>query len=92
MKTRRLVLVEWLESQGATPDWQAITDKDKPSIVVAKSVGWLVYDGKDCKRIVPHMVSPSANDPDQGCGDMVIPTVAIIRIINLKIPARKKRR
>jgi hypothetical protein len=40
--------------------------------------------------VVPHLTTPHANTIGrQGCGDMTIPTKAIVRIANLREPAKK---
>lgn len=59
--------------------------------LVCKSVGWLAYDGKDCKVIVPHISSLSEHAKPQGCGDMTIPTKAILRLATLNVKGRKHR-
>jgi hypothetical protein len=76
-----LVLVEWQDSFGCSADWQPVENvRAKP--LVCRSVGWLAYDGKDCKVIVPHLsVAPEASQ--HGCGEMTIPTKAIISIKTL---------
>jgi len=81
----RLVYVLWQDSCGASARWQFLDESD-PERVVCSSVGWLVYDGKDCKRIVPHLVTPE-DGRSQGCGDMTIPTSAIRKLVTLKTPA-----
>jgi hypothetical protein len=88
----RLVLIEWADSCGAIARWQYL-DESEPEYVLCRSVGWLVYDGKDCKRIVPHLgrhSEPAARE--QGCGDMTIPTSVITRMVDLRIaksPSKK---
>ena len=51
--------------------------------MLCRSVGWLVYDGDECKVVVPHLSDERAQAPRQGCGDMTIPTCAIVRMIEL---------
>jgi hypothetical protein len=76
----RLVHVEWLDSFGCSATWQPL-DVDRPSPLLCRSVGWVLYDGPDCKVIVPHV--SRASDPPQGCGDMTIPSVAIVKLTDL---------
>lgn len=86
------MLVDWEDSCGAIARWQYM-DESGPELVTCRSVGWLVYDGKDCKRIVPHVGQHGGVDSrQQGCGDMTIPTSAIVKIVDLEIamPSRKK--
>lgn len=80
----KLVLIDWRDAYGCSPDWQLIPDPLLPKLMVCRSVGWLAYDGQDCKVIIPHISSddhPSVKK--QGCGDMTIPTGAIISIVEL---------
>lgn len=83
-----LVYIEWLDSFGCSPEWQPL-DGCKPRALICKSVGWLISDGHDCKLVVPHLTTPHASAKPQGCGDMTIPTKAIIRMVELKEPRRK---
>lgn len=76
-----LVLVEWLDSFGCSSSWQDI-ENVQPTALLCKSVGWLLFDGPDCKVIVPHLTFP-ADSPQQGCGDMTIPARAITQIRRL---------
>jgi hypothetical protein len=88
----RLVFIEWEDSCGAIARWQYL-DESQPEYILCQSVGWLVYDGKDCKRIVPHIGRHKTDEArEQGCGDMTIPTSAIIRMTNVRIigPSVKK--
>ena len=83
----RLVLIEWVDSYGCGSQWQALEDcQAKP--LICRSVGWLFHDADDCKVVVPH-ISDSNNGhvSAQGCGDMTIPTLSILHITELSIPA-----
>lgn len=91
-KEHRLVYIEWEDSCGAVARWQYLDESDV-EYIVCRSVGWLVYDGKDCKRIVPHIGRHNVEDArEQGCGDMTIPTPAIIKMTDVRIvrPSVKK--
>lgn len=82
----RLVLIDWLDSYGCSSQWQPLDDcHAKP--LRCRSVGWLLYDGDDCKVIVPHLVKDHDHVPPQGCGDMTIPATAILHIAELPEPA-----
>ena len=50
--------------------------------MICQSVGWLLHDGEDCKVVVPHV----AQQAEQGCGDMTIPTASVRRIVDLEAP------
>lgn len=79
----RLVLVEWLDSYGCSPTWQSLENVN-PSRLSCKSVGWLLHEDKDCTVIVPHISGEVGETPRQGCGDMTIPSIAIISIHDLQ--------
>ena len=49
----RLILIDWVDSCGASPRSDFIENKEN-EIVRCQSVGWLIFDGKDAKTIVPH--------------------------------------
>jgi hypothetical protein len=87
----RLVFVEWVDSFGCGSGW-SFFDGPAPSPVVARSVGWLLHDGKDAKVIVPHVSVPKEGVKPQGCGDMTIPTRAIVRMVDIDEPKAKRRR
>lgn len=78
----RLVLIEWEDSHGVSSNWEYLS-QCKPYVLVCKSVGWLIHDGKECKVIVPHLTD-SEQARRQGCGDMTIPTAAVLKIVELK--------
>ena len=80
---RPLLLIEWADSYGCSANWQKI-QIESVSPLVCRSVGWLAYDGEECKVIIPHVAGHDhAFVDEQGCGDMTIPTRAIIRIAEL---------
>jgi hypothetical protein len=76
----RLVLVEWLDSYGCSPNWQPLGSV-KAEPMVCKSVGWLLHEDDRYKVIVPHI----SEGTEQGCGDMTIPTAAIVSMRELAV-------
>jgi hypothetical protein len=88
---RRLVLVEWVDSYGCSATWQPLTGST-PTALICRSVGWLVHDGADCKVVVPH-ISDENNEhaTSQGCGDMTIPSRAVLKIANLTVTSARPR-
>lgn len=88
MKPERLVLIEWEDAIGCSSSWNSL-DSCSPTVPICRSVGWLVYDGDDCKVIVPHIISECPGVEDQGCGEMTIPATAIRRVINLVDPLKE---
>ena len=85
---RRLVLVTWVDSFGCSSSWQNMDEPlQAPSAMTCRSVGWLAHDGDECKVLVPHIAEVGGDEPDQGCGDMAIPTVSITSIEELSVSA-----
>lgn len=85
MPKRKLVLIEWLDSHSGN-GWQAL-DKlnEKAEPLYCRSVGWLITETEGCKVIVPHIAGEQNGDIIlQGCGDMAIPTKAIVKVKLLK--------
>ena len=80
-----LVLVEWIDSHSGE-GWQSKEELERVAEpLYCRSVGWLMADRKNCKVIVPHLAGEkNGNIVLQGCGDITIPTVAIVRITVLK--------
>jgi len=80
----RLVKVIWVDSVGVGSDWAEVGDGlDLKHECV--SVGFLARDGEHSKVIVPH-ISPenkAIGTELRGCGDMMIPTVAIVSMVDL---------
>lgn len=87
----RLVLIEWADSYGCSPSWQPLDDVE-PRALTCKSVGWLLRDDADIKVIVPHVSVPTPGITNQGCGDMTIPTRAVVRMVDLLETQGKRRR
>lgn len=81
----RLVLIEWLDSHVAVGGWKEL-DGFAPEAPICRSVGWLTRDDGHSKVIVPHVIEEQKDVPLQGCGDMTIPTSAILRMVDLKTP------
>jgi hypothetical protein len=82
----RLVFVEWVDTFGCSTRWEDISESMTVKPLTCMSVGWLIYDGSDCKVVVPHMTDPDHQGTlSQGCGDMTIPTQAIVAIRPLKV-------
>jgi hypothetical protein len=74
-----LVYIEWVDSYGCSSSWSKVASCS-PTLLTCRSVGWLKYDGEDCKVIIPHISEESESIEQQGCGDMTIPTRAIIKL------------
>ena len=79
----RLVLIEWVDSFGCSATWETLSEI-QPKALRCRSVGWLIHDGDDCKLVVPHLAEVDGERRD-GCGDMTIPTRAVVRIQDLEV-------
>ena len=82
----KLVLIEWLDSHSGRgwQDTERIKQAAEP--LYCRSVGWLIVDKKDCKVIVPHLAGEKNGETAlQGCGDLTIPTAAIVRLTVLRL-------
>ena len=88
----RLVFIEWVDSYGCSSEWADLSECT-PEPMICRSVGWLIHDDSRCKIIVPHLSQPGhPSTEQQGCGDMTIPTSAILKIIDLKVPNLSRNR
>jgi hypothetical protein len=84
-KSYKLVQIEWVDSQGSSDGGRFLREEELKKTLadlLCKSVRWLVYDGKDCKRIIPHLSGDG--DGLQGRGDLAIPSRTIAKITELK--------
>ena len=81
----KLVLVEWLDAHSGR-GWQDVAQIERAAEpLYCRSVGWLVFESKDCKVLVPHVAGERNGEVMlQGCGDMTIPTSAIVKMKVLK--------
>lgn len=87
----RLVYVEWVDSYGCSSAWEQLSGCS-PKVMTCKSVGWLLHKDAATTVIVPHVSEGLENAPQQGCGDMTIPTRAVVRLAELSVPAAPKKR
>lgn len=85
-QTIPLVYIEWVDSHRSE-GWH--TDDPAQEPLLCRSVGWLVYDGEKAKTIAPHMTQ---EDDPQRCGEMTIPTSAVLKISVLHYPNWRGRR
>lgn len=82
----KLILIEWVDSHGPVDGWNVIEDKQNSEPLICESVGWLIYNGKNCKTIVPHKAGHKNNKIAlQGRGELTIPTRAIIKLKEINV-------
>jgi hypothetical protein len=80
-----LVLVEWLDSRRGE-GWTRLDDlRVDLDATRCKSVGWIISKDKVSLTLAGHI----AENPEQCCGDMTIPSKAILSIS--KLTSRAKR-
>jgi len=80
LKIGALILCEWEDSYGCSPQWQIISSDEKPRGMICKSVGWLIRKSKRHMVIVPHISEANEIAERQGCGDMTIPIAAVVKL------------
>ena len=73
----RMVAIEWVDSHYRA-GWTTEAAEKLP--LKCLSVGWLVEDGESAKVLSAHLTS---EDHPQRCGDMTIPTAAIISMVEV---------
>jgi hypothetical protein len=71
-----LVMIEWVDS-SCNPCWQ--TGEPEPSLTHCRSVGWLLYDGKEAKVIAAHVADESSDNMQRNT-EMTIPTRAVTKM------------
>lgn len=85
-KSYDLVLIEWVDSVGVGSSWEAIPNKLECDEFICVSVGYLTHQTDNAIVIVPHMhpASEQLGTQMSGCGDMMIPTAAVRRMVELE--------
>lgn len=78
-----LVLITWQDSHQAAPGWRYLSDLGPSHPVKCYSVGWLLDDGNDAKRLCQSMGDPTDNDDVQTSGIIVIPARCIVSVERL---------
>ena len=77
-ETKELVLVEWLDSHRRV-EWNRDIPENEP--LTCKSVGWVLRRGDRAITVAPHV---SVEDDPQHCGEMTIPTCAVVQVKELE--------
>ena len=83
--TKRLVLIEWLDSHHGR-GWRTMEELlEAAEPLYCQSVGWIIVENEACKVLAPHVGGERGGDTMlQACGDMTIPTVAILKVTTLR--------
>ena len=82
-KSKRLVIVTWLDSVQPSPQWQLVSEFKSNGGIECASVGWLLQDGKKCKALAPNMGGLNGKGSPQVSGVIHIPTCCITSITDL---------
>lgn len=80
---QQIVLVEWVDSYGATPRWEPL-DGAEFGTCTMYSAGLLLSRDRERVVIVPHWSDETDRTIHQGAGIMVIPTPCIKSITKLQ--------
>jgi hypothetical protein len=81
-KSKRVVLVEWVDSRSPTSEWEFLEDKDFPEIVNCISVGFLLK--KDQAQVILASNLGDLGKDEQVMGIMTISTCSITKLVDLK--------
>lgn len=89
MTERKLIYVEWTDSRGCHASWQHVEAISEDEPCQLRSVGWVINETRSHIHLAPHI----GDDPEQVCGDMVIPKFAITkrRALTIQSDASHKR-
>ena len=78
--------IEWVDAYGGTDgEWSDMSRlSDPPSPLINRTVGYLVNDSPKLKRLMGSLTDPNhAESRYAGDGEMVIPTVCIVKMKRL---------
>ena len=82
-----LVYVEWVDSLGCAENWEPLSEDVELTPARCCSVGWIYKQGDDSVLLIPHLgIGNQGHTAKHGCGDMLIPRVAITKIETLAMP------
>ena len=86
-KTPPIYEIEWLDAYGGTDgEWSDMSKlSDPPSSLINRTVGYLVHDTPKLKRLMGSLTDPDHDESRYaGDGEMVIPTVCIVKMKRLR--------
>jgi len=75
----KLEMIEWIDSFGCSPEWQSIEHVKLNEPLTCVSVGKIIAEKDDYVVICPHFTKPHDDLEEQGCGDMTIPKIVIVK-------------
>lgn len=88
-----LAFVEWTDSTRTVHEWKYVDAAElRPKLTTCYSIGWLISETDDVVSLLPHIGGDITTEMDgniQGCGHMIIPKTAIIRMRQIRTPFYK---
>lgn len=81
-KPRKLVWIEWIDSQSLATEWKFEGESDKTEACICESVGWLLKDTKDVK-VLAGSIGILRSGNYEYMPHIAIPTVAVRKIKKL---------
>jgi hypothetical protein len=86
------VYVQWQDSYGCSSHWSTIDYSTNPKRMVCQSLGWLMYQDEKVIVIIPHLAQDEDLSVNDGCGDMTIPTDAVLEMTFIpNVPKRPQK-
>ncbi len=85
LKNGKAYLIEWEDSYGCSSRWEDIATEREPQALLCRSLGWVMRQSKRFIVLIPHLAKNDDLEAHQGCGDMVIPLAAIVRVERLPV-------
>ncbi len=83
-----LVMLEWEDSARPSPAWVHVQDiEQRPSIILCRSVGWLLVDNESVKVLAPNMGHTDDLENLQASGLITIPTRSVVKVHELREPS-----
>lgn len=82
--TKKLVLVEWVDSAQPLPNWRFLDNLPPLDAVICRSVGWLVGETKTVKMLAPNIGLADDGTFEQASGFIRIPTRCIKSMRQIK--------
>lgn len=81
---KKLVYIEWEDSQGCSPSWQRTANYD-PEVVIIKSVGWIIHENKKTISIAGNIAEETNTTDAQANGIMTIPKRCVVKRKNVSL-------
>ena len=82
--SKKLLMVEWVDSAQPLPSWRHLDDLPELEIIECVSVGWNVGETENVIMLAPNIGDIESGSSAQGSGFIRIPKAAVTRIAELK--------